>query len=552
MSTRIIEPPVSTSTPQRKSVTPRRSHPVAIEIPVTVQGSHSAPGRQLPQQFVEETRTVLVFVEGGVLRTSEEVSPGQFLILKNLYNGEETPCVVAPKNMGSAKGYVEVEFAQPVDDFWGIDFATGQPKDALIPPLANEALPAGTKPVASEKIGAVSPIAPAVAPEAAPPSPVDAEMMKRALDAAFSSLPVSSPEPAAVEPSKPRDGVAQSTPVSTWAKPPVWTEAPARPAVAASNYSPQSLAVSPSSIAGSASQGVSSQGSSRALVSLADDIEQSISKTAEPASAVRTASSKAPQFSAAQARKLNPLFDLNSASNAMHPPEAAIAAGFPAHGEIATKRVGARSGWKWMLTGFAVALLCMGAAAGGYRWYIKMPELPKPSQPAAQPLGSFPTGASVSNPADNSNGLLAENATKAAETSAATLVRAAIGRRIRNRRHGFEPGETARSCAHALTVDPREKRRPASPGCQLDACEFSGARYNQRDCGYTYEIDRRHVGIALAGHRRRLGPCSAAHSCCSSACSSAERPAVGSLVAIRAADLSAGSGRTRRRRRSQN
>lgn len=418
MSTRIIEPPVSTSTPQRKSGTPRRSHPVAIEIPVTVQGSHSAPGRQLPQQFVEETRTVLVFVEGGVLRTSEEVSPGQFLILKNLYNGEETPCVVAPKNIGSAKGYVEVEFAQPVDDFWGIDFATGQPKDALIPPLANEALPAGTKPVASEKIGAVSPIAPAVAPEAAPPSPVDAEMMKRALDAAFSSLPVSSPEPAAVEPSKPRDGVAQSTPVSTWAKPPVWTEAPARPAVAPSNYSPQSLAVSPSSIAGSASQGVSSQGSSRALVSLADDIEQSISKTAEPASAVRTASSKAPQFSAAQARKLNPLFDLNSASNAMHPPEAAIAAGFPAHGEIATKRVGARSGWKWMLTGFAVALLCMGAAAGGYRWYIKMPELPKPSQPAAQPLGSSPTGASVSNPADNSNGLLAENATKAAETSA--------------------------------------------------------------------------------------------------------------------------------------
>ena len=238
MSTRIIEPPVSTSTPQRKSVTPRRSHPVAIEIPVTVQGSHSAPGRQLPQQFVEETRTVLVFVEGGVLRTSEEVSPGQFLILKNLYNGEETPCVVAPKNIGSAKGYVEVEFAQPVDDFWGIDFATGQPKDALIPPLANEALPAGTKPVASEKIGAVSPIAPAVAPEAAPPSPVDAEMMKRALDAAFSSLPVSSPEPAAVEPSKPRDGVAQSTPVSTWAKPPVWTEAPARPAVAAKQLQP--------------------------------------------------------------------------------------------------------------------------------------------------------------------------------------------------------------------------------------------------------------------------------------------------------------------------
>ena len=50
------------------------SNPVCIEIPVTVQGSRqntdgAAPA--VPQPFVEETRTVLVFQQGAVLRMSE-------------------------------------------------------------------------------------------------------------------------------------------------------------------------------------------------------------------------------------------------------------------------------------------------------------------------------------------------------------------------------------------------------------------------------------------------------------------------------------------------
>ncbi len=138
MSTRTIDPPVSASTPAGKPGETHRSHPVAIEIPVTVQGSRSASGHQLPQQFVEETRTVLVFVEGGVLRISEEVAPGQFLILKNLCTDQETPCVVVPKNIGSAKGYVEVEFAQPADGFWGVDFSTGQASVEAAAPLKRE------------------------------------------------------------------------------------------------------------------------------------------------------------------------------------------------------------------------------------------------------------------------------------------------------------------------------------------------------------------------------------------------------------------------------
>jgi len=420
MSTRIIDPPVSTSPSPRKAGTPRRSHPVAIEIPVTVQGSRSAPGRQLPQQFVEETRTVLVFVEGGVLRISEDVAPGQFLILKNLYNGEETPCVVVPKNIGSAKGYVEVEFAQPVDDFWGIDFATGQPNGAPIPP-ASEAPPSTPKTIPPEKISAVSPAAPvAIGPEAVPPSPVDAEMMKRALDAAFSSLPVSSPNPTAVEPPKPRDAAVQSSPpASNWAKPPVWTETPARPSASPTNSIPPALSGPSAPTPVLASQGTDSQGTSRALVSLTDDIDQIVSKTPEPPAILRKAPTKAAQFSTAQARKLNPLFDLGMTESSTHAQQAVNSADLPAHGEVVAKRVGARSGWKWMLTGFAVALLCMAAAAGGYRWFIKMPELPKASQATAfEPLGSTPAGASVSNPTENLNSVASQSSTKPAETTA--------------------------------------------------------------------------------------------------------------------------------------
>ncbi len=420
MSTRIIDPPVSTSPSPRKAGTPRRSHPVAIEIPVTVQGSRSAPGRQLPQQFVEETRTVLVFVEGGVLRISEEVAPGQFLILKNLYNGEETPCVVVPKNIGSAKGYVEVEFAQPVEDFWGIDFATGQPHGAPIPP-ANE-VPAQTpKTPASEKISATLPAAPvAIGPEAVPPSPVDAEMMKRALDAAFSSLPVSSPNPTVVEPPKARDAAAQSSPpASNWAKPSVWTETPARPSASPTNSIPPALSGTSAATTVLALQGTDSQGTSRGLVSLTDDIDQIVSKTPEPPAILRKAPTKAAQFSTAQTRKLNPLFDLSVTESSTHAQQAVNSADLPAHSEVVAKRVGARSGWKWMLTGFAVALLCMAVAAGGYRWFIKMPELPKASQAtASEPSGTTPAGASVSNPIENLNSVASQNSTKPAETTA--------------------------------------------------------------------------------------------------------------------------------------
>ncbi len=102
-------------------------NPVCIEIRVTVQGSRHGPSGAASasgsQPFVEETRTVLAFEQGAVLRMSETTVAGQILILKNLRLNREAACrVVNYKPRESVKGYVEVEFLEPEPGFWGIEF----------------------------------------------------------------------------------------------------------------------------------------------------------------------------------------------------------------------------------------------------------------------------------------------------------------------------------------------------------------------------------------------------------------------------------------------
>jgi protein TonB len=380
MSTRTIDPPVSASTPVGKPGETHRSHPVAIEIPVTVQGSRSASGHQLPQQFVEETRTVLVFVEGGVLRISEEVAPGQFLILKNLCTDQETPCVVVPKNIGSAKGYVEVEFAQPADGFWGVDFSTGQANvEAAASPKREPSAPVPTKQAAPEK---VSPALPG-APEAAPPSAGDAELMKRALDAAFSSLPHPSTKSTA-EPAKPRDEAAYTS----------------NPASASKTIGPGLVAAHPTVTAsakganvsfsgGGVTPKASPAGDSLAIprpavpLAIADSIEPNAATLAEKRASAQSGSSPAAAvLSVAQTRKLNPLFDLSIASR----PGVLSGELSPQKG---VHRVAPSSGWKWMLAGVAVALACIGIGGGAYHWYFEKPlPVSSASQVAAAQLST--------------------------------------------------------------------------------------------------------------------------------------------------------------------
>lgn len=99
-----------------------RSNPVCLEVPVIVRslpGANSnVTGATGPTR--EEGRSVIVFDNGGVLRLANPFPPGQTVILSN-QQGRDVVCrVVGGRNLPSVKGYIEVEFIEPVIDFWRI------------------------------------------------------------------------------------------------------------------------------------------------------------------------------------------------------------------------------------------------------------------------------------------------------------------------------------------------------------------------------------------------------------------------------------------------
>jgi protein TonB len=99
------------------------------------------PGKTGGQRelFTEETTTVLVFENGGVLRLAAAVVPGQLLFLTHKETGREVVAQVTRKrDFRPTTCYVEVEFTEPSSGYWGVDFpatpqlvpATAQQKEA--------------------------------------------------------------------------------------------------------------------------------------------------------------------------------------------------------------------------------------------------------------------------------------------------------------------------------------------------------------------------------------------------------------------------------------
>src|SRR6266850_6348598 len=128
--------PISSEKPERASKTPAtgadvsNAQPVALEVPVTVNGARAVEGSDKREPFSETTTTVLVLANGAVIRLSSSVAPGQLLFLTNDKTRKEVVCqVVKSKNYRSASGYVELEFTEPVLGFWGMRF----PGDRIAP-----------------------------------------------------------------------------------------------------------------------------------------------------------------------------------------------------------------------------------------------------------------------------------------------------------------------------------------------------------------------------------------------------------------------------------
>jgi periplasmic protein TonB len=141
-----------------------KPQPVALEVPVTVNGARTVEGSDKREPFSETTKTVLVFGNGAVIRLGSPVAPGQLLFLTNEKTKKEVVCqVVKSKNYKSVSGYVELEFTEPVVGFWGMRF----PSDR-IGAQAPASAPVATLPPAAKSIPAApvlsapKPVSPAV------------------------------------------------------------------------------------------------------------------------------------------------------------------------------------------------------------------------------------------------------------------------------------------------------------------------------------------------------------------------------------------------------
>jgi len=131
------------------------SDAIGAEVPVTIHASrYSAASKgtgKLPPVH-EETRTVIIFPQGAVVRLSAMVTPGELVVVTNNRTGADVICrVTSVKTQPGIQNYVNLEFTQRALGFWE------EPHQA-------------ERSVTKEKaaLGVISPAAPAQAPPQAP------------------------------------------------------------------------------------------------------------------------------------------------------------------------------------------------------------------------------------------------------------------------------------------------------------------------------------------------------------------------------------------------
>jgi TonB family protein len=216
------------------TATGSRPQPVALEVPVTVNGARTVEGSDKREPFSETTKTVLVFGNGAVIRLGSPVAAGQLLFLTNEKTKKEVVCqVVKSKNYKSVSGYVELEFTESVVGFWGMRFPSDR-IGAPPPPLA----PAASLPLAA-KSNSVAPVAAVPKPvvPAVIPAPKTPELKPTQVHGEVKPAPQPRPVEASViqsSASKPQVPSVQNipVPVAPVAKKP---EVPVIPAPAASS-----------------------------------------------------------------------------------------------------------------------------------------------------------------------------------------------------------------------------------------------------------------------------------------------------------------------------
>jgi len=156
-----------------------RTQPVALEIPVTVNGARTVEGSDKREPFSEATKTVLIFNQGAVIRIATPVAAGQLVFLTNEKSKKEVVCQVVKSKAGGGPGagYIELQFTEPAVGFWGMRFPAAP--SATVPATPRAATPAVTATTipATAQVLPVAPSSPAsnasrpVAPAASVPPP---------------------------------------------------------------------------------------------------------------------------------------------------------------------------------------------------------------------------------------------------------------------------------------------------------------------------------------------------------------------------------------------
>jgi TonB family protein len=104
------------------------------------------------EPFEEQTSTMIIFPQGGVLRMSTAVSAGQMLVLTNSATKQDAICrVVKVRTFSNMQGYVEVEFTHPQPTYWGVTFPGSTKSEATAPAKSAPAKPPAVQPPAQQE-----------------------------------------------------------------------------------------------------------------------------------------------------------------------------------------------------------------------------------------------------------------------------------------------------------------------------------------------------------------------------------------------------------------
>jgi len=142
-----------------------RANPVALEVPVNATGARPSQGTEKRELFSEDTQTAVVFADGAVIDLIAAVVPGQLVFLTNKQNNREVVCqVIRKRNHRPTSCYVELQFTEPQNDFWGVTF----PQQPQQPPPETPANP--LEPLQVDAVSAEPTEEPAAEPVAAPKS----------------------------------------------------------------------------------------------------------------------------------------------------------------------------------------------------------------------------------------------------------------------------------------------------------------------------------------------------------------------------------------------